>query len=251
MSLHKWHSNVEHLNSGDQACEEETYAKSLVGNKGSSETKILGTQWDKKGDTLTVDFRTCLKDLKPLTKRKMISAINSIYDVLGWSSPVTIIAKLIFSEVCHHKLHWDEDVPNDIQRKWEAWVTSLQKAPTLTVPRCVFKLHGTHFEIHGFADASKVGVCAALYLVTYQDSTPVDQDLLAPKSRVAPKETSIPRLELVAAHTLAKVMSAKHWFPSLSQRTITGWTASWYCAGWQIVESGQLPYVIELKRLAN
>ena len=198
---------MEHLNSGDQACEEETYAKSLVGNKGSSETKILGTQWDKKGDTLTVDFRTCLKDLKPLTKRKMISAINSIYDVLGWSSPVTIIAKLIFSEVCHHKLHWDEDVPNDIQRKWEAWVTSLQKAPTLTVPRCVFKLHGTHFEIHGFSDARKVGVCAALYLVTYQDSTPVDQNLLAPKSRVAPKETSIPRLELVAAHTLAKLQS--------------------------------------------
>ena len=68
-SLHKWHSNVEHLNSGNQACEEVTYAKSLVGNKGSSETKILGTQWDKKGDTLTVDFRTCLKDLKPLSPR--------------------------------------------------------------------------------------------------------------------------------------------------------------------------------------
>ena len=53
-SLHKWHSNVEHLNLGDQACEEETYTKSLVGNKGRSETKILGTQWDNKGDTLTV-----------------------------------------------------------------------------------------------------------------------------------------------------------------------------------------------------
>ena len=50
-------------------------------------------------------------------------------------------------------------------------------------------------------------VCAALYIVTYQDSTPVDQNLLAAKSRVAPKETSIPRLELVAAHTLAKLQS--------------------------------------------
>ena len=125
------------------------------------------------------------------------------------------------------------------------------ESTNLDCPALCFQASRHPFEIHGFADASKVGVCAALYLVTYQDSTPVDQDLLAPKSRVAPKETSIPRLELVAAHTLAKVMSAKHWFPSLSQRTITGWTASWYCAGWQIVESGQLPYVIELKRLAN
>ena len=50
-------------------------------------------------------------------------------------------------------------------------------------------------------------VCAALYVVTYQDSTPLDQNLLAAKSRVAPKETSIPRVELVAAHTLAKLQS--------------------------------------------
>lgn len=44
-----------------------------------------------------------------------------------------------------------------------------------------------------------------MYIVSYQDSTPVDQNLLAAKSRVAPKEMSIPRLELVAAHTLAKL----------------------------------------------
>ena len=206
-SLHKWHSNVERLNSEDQTCEEDSYAKSLVGSRGNSGTKILGVQWDKKEDTLTVDFKTCLKMSKPLTKRKMISSINAIYDVLGWGAPVTITAKLIFSEVCLLKLHWDEEVPKDIQRKWEAWVTSIQKAPTMSVPRCVFEHHRTHFEIHGFADASKVAVCSALYIVTYQDSTPVDQNLLAAKSRVAPKEMSIPRLELVAAHTLAKLQN--------------------------------------------
>ena len=135
----------------------------------------------------------------------MISAINSIYDVLGWSSSVTITAKLIFSEVCLLKLHWDTEVPAEIQREWRSWTNSLQKAPTLTVPRCVFKHNRTHFEIHGFADASKVTVCAALYIVSYQDSTPVDQNLLAVKSRVAPKEMSIPCLELVAAHALAKL----------------------------------------------
>ena len=60
---------------------EETYAKSLVGNRGN-----------KEHDTLSIDFKTYLKADKPLTKRKMISVINSIYDVLGWSSPVTITA---------------------------------------------------------------------------------------------------------------------------------------------------------------
>ena len=120
------------------------------------------------------------------------------------SFPVTITAKLILSEVCLLKLPWQTGVPVEIQGEWTSWTNSLQKASTLTVPRCVFKHNRTHFEIQGFADASKVAVCAALYIVSYQDSTPVDQNLLAAKSRVAPKEMSIPRLELVAAHTLVK-----------------------------------------------
>ena len=43
--------------------------------------------------------------------------------------------------------------------------------------------------------------------VEYQESTPVNQSLLVAKSRVAPKDTSIPKLELLAAMTLAKLQS--------------------------------------------
>ena len=95
-SLHKWHSNVGQLNSVEKVTEgEETYTKSLVGNRGNGETKILGTLWNKAHDTLSIDFKTCLKVDKPLTKGRMISAINSIYDLFGWGSPVTITAKLL------------------------------------------------------------------------------------------------------------------------------------------------------------
>ena len=74
-ALHKWHSNVELLNSVEKVTEgEETYAKSQVGNRENEEH-----------DTLSIDFKTCSKVDKPLTKRRMMSAINSIYDVLGWT----------------------------------------------------------------------------------------------------------------------------------------------------------------------
>ena len=45
-----------------------------------------------------------------------------------------------------------------------------------------------------------MAVCASIYVVTYQDSdsAPVDQNLLVAKSKVAPKEMSIPRLETSA-----------------------------------------------------
>ncbi|CAB4009352.1 Hypothetical predicted protein [Paramuricea clavata] len=57
-----------------------------------------------------------------------------------------------------------------------------------------------------FADASQLAVCAAVYvLVTYNDGKTC-HNLLVSKSRVAPKKVSIPSLELVAAHTLAKLL---------------------------------------------
>ena len=68
------------LNSEEQAYEEDTYAKSLVGNRTN---KILGTPWDKQSDTLRFDFETCLKMAEPLTTRKMISVISGVYDVPG------------------------------------------------------------------------------------------------------------------------------------------------------------------------
>jgi len=200
-SLHKWHSNVKHLNLSAQVAKgEETYAKSSVGSNQSGKTKILGTQWGEDEDTLSIDLSSCIEMVRPLTRRKMISAINSIYDILGWSAPITITAKLIFSGACLLKLHWDQ-VPRELQKKWEAWVNALRRQPTITIPRCVFTARHTHFEIHGFSDASKVAVCAAIYVVTYQDSLAVNQNLLVAKARVRPKGMNILHLELVAAHT--------------------------------------------------
>ena len=62
-------------------------------------------------------------------------------------------------------------------------------------------------ELHGFADASKMTVCAAIYAVLYCGESPIDRNLLIANSRVAPKKLKFPRLELVAAQTLAKLQN--------------------------------------------
>ena len=66
---------------------------------------------------MSVSFKSCLQELSMLTKRKMIAVINSVYDVLGWSSPVMIVAKLLFSRVCQLKQHWDDVVPDEIKKR--------------------------------------------------------------------------------------------------------------------------------------
>ena len=224
--LHKWHSNTPEVND-DTKRAEQTHAKALVGEQTLNETKILGLSWDKSQDIMTVSLEPCTKVMEPITKRKIIAAINGVYDVLGWTSPVLITAKLIFGEICLLKKHWDERLPPEIQRKWLAWVNSLRHKSFVAVPRCVALHRGSHFEMHGFSDASKVAVCAAIYVVEYLDALPVNQTLVVSKARVAPKNQSIPRLELIGALTLAKLQSnTRKALKSVPIRSFYNWVDS-------------------------
>ena len=206
--LHKWHSNIQLLESEpDQeeasSQDQDNLRVVLKDSASASTSKILGVLWEKKSDALQVNFRPCLQIESPLTKRKMLAAINGVYDILGWASPVTIIGKILFSEMCLLKIAWDDPAPVDISRRWNLWIKELHKCNTISVPRSVVKREQKLLALHGFADASKSGVCAAVYvLATYNDGT-TSQNLLTSKSRIAPKNVSVPRLELVAAHTLA------------------------------------------------
>ena len=170
-------------------------------------SKILGIQWDKERDALEIHFGPSLTKNDNVTKRKLLAFINGIYDILGWVAPVTITAKILFSEVCLRKLTWDEAAPDDIQKGWNQWMKRLNECPSVSVPRSVVNSGEGKLSLQGFADASKLAMCATIYVViTYSDWNSM-QNLLVAKSRIAPKDVSIPRLELVAAHMLAKLMS--------------------------------------------
>ena len=99
--LHKWHSNLSELEdcqrTEDNAVssqESMTYAKLEVGT-GPQETKILRVPWNKTEDKLSVGFMKPLQAVAegPLTMRKMLSAVNGVYDLLGVAAPVVIKGK--------------------------------------------------------------------------------------------------------------------------------------------------------------
>ena len=113
-TLHKWHSNVRALELDE--VHEELKEMSV---KANYITKILGTSRNKSTNTRELEFTPCIKEYDILTKRKMISTINSLYDVLGWVAPITITGKLISSGVCNKKLTWDEPVPCNVEKRWK------------------------------------------------------------------------------------------------------------------------------------
>ena len=66
-----------------------TYAKLEVGTN-PKETKILGVLWNKAEDKLSVRFMKPLQAVaeRPLKKRKMLSAVNGVHDLLRVAAPV-------------------------------------------------------------------------------------------------------------------------------------------------------------------
>ena len=98
-------------------------------------------------------------------------------------------------------------MPDSIQRGWNQWIRRLKECPSVSVPRSVVNSSEGKISLQGFAGGSKLAVCAAIYvLITYTDGN-TEQNLLVAKSRIAPKDVSISRLELVAAQMLAKLMN--------------------------------------------
>ena len=182
--------------------------KNLDFDENMPSQKALGMLW--KMETDQFGFEIDLKN-KPWTRRGMLSTLCSLYDPLGFASPVILPAKQMLQELCRLKKGWDEEVPDVIKKRWSEWIASLPDLHRLTTERC-WKPTGFEnlksVQVHHFADASASGYGTASYLRLVNTNDEVECNLILSKSRVAPiKEVSIPKMELTAATVSVKVDS--------------------------------------------
>ena len=81
------------------------------------------------------------------------------------------------------------------------------------LPRCYFSADKKPFlcQLHGFCDASEKAYAAVIYLCTVYTDSSVELCLVGSKTRIAPiKGQTIPRLELLGAVILARLMDSVH-----------------------------------------
>ena len=203
--LHKWHSNVKELETTCSApvSGEETYAKEQLGTSRKEGASLLGLQWNKESDTISVSFPS--EGTEP-TKRGILSKVAKIYDPLGLVSPITLGGKFLYRDICDAKLAWDAKLPSNLMQSWVRWE---EKLPShVTVPRSL-AAHQEDIqaiELHAFGDASGKGVAAAVYAVVVQEKG-VNQGLVASRARLAKKGLTIPRLEWVSGHIAVNLLS--------------------------------------------
>eukprot|EP00794_Sanderia_malayensis_P007378 gene7378-biopygen5953 len=212
-NMRKWKSNIPELR-------DETNVAQRVGEENANATastntstknandKVLGVIWNQETDVMGVSLEKLAAMEHEPTQRGVLRIVAAIYDPIGGASPVTILGKIIYHEVCMRKLGWDAQIAEDLLKRWRKWLTSLKEHPVLTFDRCLIAYPEERIasiEMHGFADSSIAACCAVIYLkITQSTGTYVKQ--LTAKARVAKPNTSVPRLELIGAQMLTKLI---------------------------------------------
>lgn len=163
--------------------------------------KTLGVQWDPHTDNFAFYFQI-IEDNK-LTKRKALSTLAKIYDPLGWLAPVTILAKLFIQRLWVMDMAWDDQLSSEMIKEWDVIMRKLPDLAEIRIPRWLSTSSLMEIELHGFADASEKAYAAVIYIRAANKVT-----LVAAKSKVNPVKNrkTLPKLELCAAHLLAKLM---------------------------------------------
>lgn len=135
-----------------------------------------------------------------------MSTIAQIHDVLGVLAPVLVYAKLLMKELWISEVGWDETIPDYILHRWSVFCRELPLLRDFKIPRHLGVFENSPFSLIGFTDASEKAYGAVVYIKTCLNGN-ASVSLVIAKSRVAPvKLTSIPRLELMAVHLLAKLV---------------------------------------------
>jgi len=229
-NLRKWRTNSRQLENKINECEK-------VGS--SQEGKVLGIPWDSKTDTLEFElseFGSKFTSME-ITKRKVVSVIAQLFDPLGLLSPIFISAKVLLQEIHKSCIDWDSKVGDSLVRKWQRWLALLKDIGLIRIPRFYFKSLDSFgkesmIELHGFSDASALAYGAVIYVVDVQTRKSV---IVTSKTRVAPlKSTSIPRLELLGAVVLSRLISrvCKAFSRIIKVEGIYCWTDSMVVLHW-------------------
>ena len=116
-------------------------------------------------------------------------------------SPFVVNMKIWFQKLCVDKVNWDDRLEGTMLAKWNHLFNEFSSLAKLNTPRPVCR------QLDGFSDASEQAIAAVVYLRTVYEAGDVDVRLIASKTKVAPlKKQSIPRLELMSAYILSKLV---------------------------------------------
>ena len=181
--------------------------KAYENNDKTHQIKTLGLTWHPLEDHFVYACNS--EYISTITKRTLLSDVSKHFDPIGLIAPVLVVAKVIIQSCWKLDLEWNDAVPNDVSRAYTSWKDDMTALSQLKIPRKVLPTHlYDEASLQVFCDASEKAYGACVYLVSVKDDI-VSSTLISSKCKVAPiKPSTLPRLELLAVHTGAKLATA-------------------------------------------
>ena len=145
--LRSWATNNSQLNDiitqDDHDCHESTCT-----------VKILGMIWNTQLDLLSYPSYSHSSDL--YTKREIVRLTSSLFDPLGYLSPVHISAKIFIQKLWQLNLEWDKPLNEELVDEWKIIHGELDSIRKITIQRPYFSndinSNELSHELHVFAD---------------------------------------------------------------------------------------------------
>eukprot|EP00105_Crassostrea_gigas_P001102 XP_011413128.1 PREDICTED: uncharacterized protein LOC105317986 [Crassostrea gigas] len=105
--------------------------------------RTLGVVWDIESDE--INFQVS-KEMKPYTRREILSMINSLFDPLGFVSPVKLRGNVLLREMMQpsSSTNWDDPLPESLREQWENKVESLHYLKEIKISRMKAKVAPSH-----------------------------------------------------------------------------------------------------------
>ena len=219
--------------------------------------KTLGLLWNPEDDHFTFKLNTSklarevMEGTRSPTKREVASFVMSLFDPLGFITPLKIQGQRIFQETWRRQkdepvLEWNDPIPENLARRWKQWLQVLERTLTekaIQIPRCIRSSANdkTVYQIHTFVDASEEAYSTAIYLRSETNGN-IEVHFVCGKGRVAPiKGLTVPRMELNAALMGARLCTAvqKAYQEELEIKGKYYWSDSKTVMAWINSESGR------------
>ena len=156
--------------------------------------------------------------------------MSSLFDPLGWLSPLSIRGRILLQTLWKLKVGWDQVLPEQLIKDMSEILNEFLRVSEFSFPR---QIALNYVELHVFVDALSRAYGAVAYVV---DPNTNSSHLLISKARVAPCQEgklTIPKLELTAAlvgcrliDQLNKLFSICKFFPWSDSKVALSWISS-------------------------
>ena len=141
-------------------------------------------------------------------KRTILLSISKLWDSIGILAPVTLNLQEFLQSLWASNVTWDEPIDARTVAVFLKQMQETNQLQTFWIDRCIKPAISDNFiELHGLCDGSKKDHAAIVWL-----RTPIDNgyalNFIAAKSYVASlKKKSIPRIELMDAVVLVRLVA--------------------------------------------